>query len=310
MPLPRLPDISIDSWIRDQQQKFENQISGLASAFEFKDAVGDVESTLPPDFPNPGGTDQWQEAEAKQREEYYRQQQADDERRQQQEQDAENQRQQEAYLNERMKQEAQQRQQAQQDQLLRETQAAGIPSPDQALSDFQAVEKNPGDVRSFQQFADTMQQGGVPDPDLLMKQPVSEDSGVRAALPPTPAPTSAPGPDPSAASSADQSSLPYDARQYDEGPHEQIIPAPTPEQWEADQHPDRARPSATSRRSTRSERAARPRHALASRRTARPAVPRVGSLSVGRQSDQRRRPGRPGQSALPDGDQQRASSRT
>jgi hypothetical protein len=224
VPLPRLPDISIDSWIRDQQQKFENQISGLASAFEFKDAVGDVESTLPPDFPNPGGTDQWQEAEAKQREEYYRQQQADDERRQQQEQDAENQRQQEAYLNERMKQEAQQRQQAQQDQLLRETQAAGIPSPDQALSDFQAVEKNPGDVRSFQQFADTMQQGGVPDPDLLMKQPVSEDRGVRAALPPTPAPTIPPSPDPSAASSADQSSLPYDARQYDEGPREQPYP--------------------------------------------------------------------------------------
>src|SRR3954470_22478519 len=108
MPLPRLPDISIDSWIRDQQQKFENQISGLASAFEFKDAVTDVESTLPPDFPNPGGTDQWQQAEDKQREEYYRQQQEDDERRQQQEQDAENQRQQEAYLNERMKQEAQQ----------------------------------------------------------------------------------------------------------------------------------------------------------------------------------------------------------
>lgn len=229
MPLPRLPDISIDSWIRDQQQKFENQISGLASAFEFKDAVGDVESTLPPDFPNPGGTDQWQEAEAKQREEYYRQQQADDERRRQQEQDAENQRQQEAYLNERMKQEAQQQQQAQQDQLLRETQAAGIPSPDQALSDFQAVEKNPGDVRSFQQFADTMQQGGVPDPDLLMKQPVSEDRGVRAALPPTPAPTLPPGPDPSAASSADQSTLPYDARQYDEGSHEQApVPVPTP----------------------------------------------------------------------------------
>jgi hypothetical protein len=224
MPLPRLPDISIDSWIRDQQQKFENQISGLASAFEFKDAVGDVESTLPPDFPNPGGTDQWQEAEAKQREEYYRQQQEDDERRKQQEQDAENQQQREAYLNERMKQETRQQQEAQRAQMLQETQAAGIPSPDQALSDFQAVEKNPGDVRSFQQFADTMQQGGVPDPDLLMKQPVSEDSGVRAALPPTPAPTSAPSPDPSAASSADQSSLPYDARQYDEGPREQPYP--------------------------------------------------------------------------------------
>jgi len=195
MPLPRLPDISLDSWIRDQQQQFERTISGLAEATEFKDAISDIESQVPADYPHPGGTDQWADAQRQQQEEEYRRQQDEDERRKAQQQADENQRQLDAYLNEKMRYEQEQQQQDALTQAQGQAQDLGIPSPDQAAASFQQIQ--PGDlpqpVQDFHSFADQIEQGQTPE-GLQAPPPVKRGVPSPYSLTPPEEPLQAPPP--------------------------------------------------------------------------------------------------------------------
>src|SRR5215471_18490638 len=77
MPLPRLPDIPVESWAADQADLFTKQIQNYFPALEFQATTNDQLSTIPSDWPYPGGQDQWEQAA---------QQQAEDEQRRQEEQ--------------------------------------------------------------------------------------------------------------------------------------------------------------------------------------------------------------------------------
>ena len=185
MPLPRLPDISLDTWIRDQQQQFERTISSIGEAFEFKDAVSDIESQIPADYPHPGGTDQWEEAQRQQQIEEYQRRQDEDEARRRQQEAEENQRQLDAYLNEKMRFEEQQRQQ----DVLTQAQQAGIPSPDQAFADFQNIQQNPqaqAGIQDFQKYTS----------DLEASSPVRDDWRREPSPQPAPQPALQGAPDP------------------------------------------------------------------------------------------------------------------
>lgn len=133
--MPRLPDIPLNSWLQDQQERFREQTDGLFPALEFELGARDASAQIPPDFDAVGGYDQWQEAERLNLEEEYRRQQQEAEQRRQEEIQA----QAEQY---RMQQEqAAAEQQAQQQEQERSTmdliRGLGIPTPGDAFKDFQ-----------------------------------------------------------------------------------------------------------------------------------------------------------------------------
>jgi hypothetical protein len=77
MPLPRLPDIPVESWVADQTDLFQKQVQNYFPALEFDAAAQEQENQIPADWPYPGGQDQWEEAaQQAAQEEQRRQQQA------------------------------------------------------------------------------------------------------------------------------------------------------------------------------------------------------------------------------------------
>lgn len=128
----RLPDIPIQSWLTDQQQRFREATDGLFPALEFETAIRQNDAETPPDFDAPGGRDQWEEVERNNLAESYRQQQREHEeqQRQQQEQLAEQYRQQQAQA------EAAQavKQQAAEQAAHQEAMDRGIPTPENAFA--------------------------------------------------------------------------------------------------------------------------------------------------------------------------------
>jgi hypothetical protein len=121
-----LPDIPVESWIRDQQEQFTNKVGRLFGAFEFDQAGKDQEGTIPHDWPMPGGKDQWEEAERQRLEDEHRKAQQEDEQRRA----AERQRMEEYYRG--LQQESEQAGA----RATATAAAAGIPTPDSVSSDF------------------------------------------------------------------------------------------------------------------------------------------------------------------------------
>jgi hypothetical protein len=152
----RLPDIPIQSWLEDQQQRFKDATDGLIPSLDFQLGAQDQEAQIPPDFDAPGGMDQWQEAERKQIEDESRQAQQRQEEQHQQEiaQQAEQYRQQQAQA----KQARQDEQRAQEDQVMQSIQAAGIPTPSDAFAAFEP----PGDHTSSAALAPSVEQSASP----------------------------------------------------------------------------------------------------------------------------------------------------
>lgn len=152
--MARLPDIPVQSWIEDQTTRFQQATGGYFDALEFEDGAKQAETTIPPDYPLPGGPDQWNEAEQKNREEELRR-----------EQDAADQAQQQWQAQRVQELEAQQQQaaQAQQQQaqdrnssVMAQIRSLGIPTPDQIFGNLSATAEQQPDHTSTSGLLDSL----------------------------------------------------------------------------------------------------------------------------------------------------------
>lgn len=173
----RLPDISLNDWIQDQQERFRTATDGLFPSLEFQIGTQTTESEIPPDFDAPGGMDQWQEVEKKNLEEQYRlqQEQAERQRQEQVQQQADQYTQMQAQSEQAAQQQAQQNESSVLDQIR----GLGIPTPSEAFASFKAPGDNessaalagppPSDVDQFNASASGMMTDafGAPTPDPL-----------------------------------------------------------------------------------------------------------------------------------------------
>lgn len=197
--MPRLPDIPLQSWLEDQQQRFREATDGLFPSLEFEMGARDAQAQIPPDYDAVGGMDQWKEAEQSLIERESRLAQQQDEERRQQEIDAmaEQFRQQQAQS----EQEEQARKQQEESSFMGLVKGLGIPTPSDVFSSFPspgdhqstsgvfnapppqpAAEPSSDPVTAFNQFAGGMTTDafGAPTPDPLQnrEQPPDNESST------------------------------------------------------------------------------------------------------------------------------------
>lgn len=175
----RLPDIPQQTWLDDQVNRFKETTSGYLDALFFDDDARRQEADIPPDFDAPGGRDQWEQAAQQRREEELRRQQEEDERRIREQQAADQARMADEAQRAQMQAEARQTEQAQQASGYLSN--LGIPSPEEAFSQFTGVFNRPQDNASSTGVLDAMPASPSP-------QPAAEQiSPSPAAMPSSPA---------------------------------------------------------------------------------------------------------------------------
>ena len=152
----RLPDIRLEDWWQDQQERFQRSTAGLLPSLEFELGARDAEAQIPPDFDAVGGLDQWELAEQNiiERESRLAQQQAEERRAQEIDAQAEHYRQMQAQAEQERQTQEQERERSVMD-LIR---GLGIPTPGEAFGESQEPVDNTSSTGVF----DVSAPGSIP----------------------------------------------------------------------------------------------------------------------------------------------------